>query len=55
MLLRMTLESTGRMWQELFQEQIHAVKINDAMTDEEQIHPQDSVDMCTALLEREVR
>ncbi len=34
----------------LFQKQTHTVKINDAVTDEEQIHPQDPIDSRVALL-----
>lgn len=35
---------------ELFQKQTHTVKIDDAVTDEEQIHPQDPIDSGIALL-----
>jgi tetratricopeptide (TPR) repeat protein len=35
---------------ELFQKQTHTVKIDDAVTDEEQIHPQDPIDSRVALL-----
>ena len=34
----------------LFQKQTHIVKIDDAVTDEEQIHPQDPIDSRVALL-----
>jgi hypothetical protein len=35
---------------ELFQKQTHTVKIDDAVTDEEQIHPQYPIDSRVALL-----
>ena len=35
---------------ELFQKQTHTVKIDDAVTDEEQIHTQDPIDSRIALL-----
>ena len=39
---------------ELFQKQTHTVKIDDAVTDEEQIHPQDPINSRVALLEHEI-